>query len=613
MANRVKFEFLRNLKKTEVELLNIVQTHCPSLTPTDCYIGRNFGLVTFCNPECVNQLFTANMKEKFQSDNLNPKPPSTYYSERTIYAGNIRPFIANSDGKTLIADFNQSNKNMTAVSIFVIPTYNEYRFKLKIVLENKDQAERALIEGIRIKGMLIEQQYIQKEKSINIDQCFKCFSFRHLTNKCDSEKQICSICAGEHHFQSCQHKGKSEKVQCINCNGQHIAVAKSCPVRKEKLKEIMASNNTANKPQPTIVQTTNLNQLLPENFPSLPTTSKSMSNTILNSHNNNNDDNNNNNPTHTRTNTTAWTLPLPTTLKTTTTPETNLPNLPQTQQQTTSLEEDYKAHEWEIRYDVAKTFAEMTAKGDGNALVYLDLMNRFLKECGCSSVTFPQASPVNSNSQTKKSSTSSSPGLPTLTPASPLSFMTGTETNKMSSPPSPNQNLIANTSTPNPHNVTVIHRTMEQNNLPAIHLNSSEQCSENSLNSTIPNTTDSPTNISRDISQHSNSDNSETTEILTLANTINTSEIIVTDYSHNTATIAIPSPSTQDTLNLRLAPSDENEDSNISYISSECTTDNESNIPPNQQGVKKKRKKKQVGSSGKPAQHPYNIRSQSES
>ena len=62
MANRVKFEFLDNLKQTEEQLLASIQIICSSLVPTDCHIERTFGLVTFCNPDNVPQLFTEEMK-----------------------------------------------------------------------------------------------------------------------------------------------------------------------------------------------------------------------------------------------------------------------------------------------------------------------------------------------------------------------------------------------------------------------------------------------------------------------------------------------------------------------------------------------------------------------
>ena len=56
MANRVKFEFLRGLKKSEEELLQIVQKTNPELTPNDCYITNTFGIISFCTNSNIQSI-----------------------------------------------------------------------------------------------------------------------------------------------------------------------------------------------------------------------------------------------------------------------------------------------------------------------------------------------------------------------------------------------------------------------------------------------------------------------------------------------------------------------------------------------------------------------------
>ena len=128
MANRVKFDFLDNLRQTEEQLLIATQTVCPSLVPTDCHIERTFGLVTFCNPDSVPQLFTDASKEELRIRHLLPKPPTSYYTDRTIWAANIKPFVACKSGKDLVTEFNNNNGNYRADAILVIKTHNDSRY-----------------------------------------------------------------------------------------------------------------------------------------------------------------------------------------------------------------------------------------------------------------------------------------------------------------------------------------------------------------------------------------------------------------------------------------------------------------------------------------------------
>ena len=93
MANRVKFEFLKGQRKTEEELLAIVQKITPEFTPTDCWIARSFGLITFITDNNVQLLFEEETMTKFTTHNLQPKPQPQYYTERTLLVGNIKPFM----------------------------------------------------------------------------------------------------------------------------------------------------------------------------------------------------------------------------------------------------------------------------------------------------------------------------------------------------------------------------------------------------------------------------------------------------------------------------------------------------------------------------------------
>ncbi|KAM3967319.1 LOW QUALITY PROTEIN: uncharacterized protein ACR2FA_011659 [Aphomia sociella] len=65
-------------------------------------------------------------------------------------------------------------------------------------------------------------------------QCYTCYKFGHGRGSCKN-KQVCSICAGEHYYKDCKNK---ENNKCINCSGSHIAVSNSCPIKMAKISQI---------------------------------------------------------------------------------------------------------------------------------------------------------------------------------------------------------------------------------------------------------------------------------------------------------------------------------------------------------------------------------------
>ena len=128
---------------------------------------------------------------------------------------------------------------MKAEAVVVIPTFHHDRYKLKIIMSTKEHAKCVIIKGFWIQRISIESQYIQKEKVDNINQCYKCFSFNHVTNKCLCTNQLCSICPEEHNFKECPNKNNIAKIKYANCNDNHIAIAKSCPTKKEKIQQLL--------------------------------------------------------------------------------------------------------------------------------------------------------------------------------------------------------------------------------------------------------------------------------------------------------------------------------------------------------------------------------------
>ena len=137
-------------------------------------------------------------------------------------------------------------------------------------MSTKEQAEIINVTGFVIGGMLVESHHIQRERVDNVAQCYRCFSFKHVANQCQRTNPLCSVCAEEHNFRDCSSKNNKTKLKCANCGGKHIAIAKSCPKRKEKI------NEKENEKQQTNLQIQQQqkqpsNPLLLDNFPALNT------------------------------------------------------------------------------------------------------------------------------------------------------------------------------------------------------------------------------------------------------------------------------------------------------------------------------------------------------
>ena len=239
MANRIKFTFINNNKKSERELLSIIGDICPELTLTNCYPGRGHLMVVFCDSDNIKTVLQRTTIERLEKYNLYPKASKTYNANRTIFVTNINNYIANSSPEELVDEINDNNENIKATYAYAIRNNTKDndgrgRHTIKITTDESDQADYATAHGIRIGGVHIPNKYVHKERQVEVKQCFKCFKFYHDTNQCSDNKQYCSRCAKEHHYTDC----KSRTVKCKNCDGPHVAIAPSCQVRKAVIENL---------------------------------------------------------------------------------------------------------------------------------------------------------------------------------------------------------------------------------------------------------------------------------------------------------------------------------------------------------------------------------------
>ena len=422
---------------------------------------------------------------------------------------------------------------------------------------------------------LLKTTTYKRERVDNVAQCYRCFSFEHVANQCQRTNPLCSICTEEHNFRDYPNKNNKTKLKCANCGGKHIAIAKSCPKRKEKInekeneKQQINLQNQQQQKQPS-------NPLSLDNFPALktvnnPSTQPPQQNTVM-AWANTDIQNNNTDTTHS-----------------------------QQQQpiQPCNIDE-YKKHEWEIKLSITKSCAEMAAKG--NASRFMEIMKSFLKDIGLSPLNIaldPHTGNTCSNRE-QHSSSQSSPTiqLPSLTPMSPLFGRTPQQSPNFF-PHIPSQtNTSVNTSTPNTHNVTVIERHQIHGNSPPAQTNSntnsqdqdmtslgsttsqgSEKTNDTSINSQIQALTPPSHNTTRDSivnvdtntdlfnNTNTNSTHNSQTCVYTDPHTSLSHQITVTETNSDHPTIHIPSPQTQESLHLRLT------DTPTRETTSDCPSD----------------------------------------
>ena len=400
MANRIKFDFLRNLRKTEMELLELITSICPELTPIDCFLARSHGLITFSRNQSTTILFTPETLQKFDRHNVKPRPPKAYYVEKSIFVSNVRPYITCLSAKELIANFNNLNEDLTAESIFTITTNNPNRAILKITLVSKEQVERALVQGLWLRGMKFEPENIQKEKENKVNQCYKCFSFEHSTKNCKQPNQICSICTENHNYRDCTAKDDPNKIKCNNCGGKHISIARSCPTRKQKIQHQQQLEQVLQQQQMQQQQTNQPPQINLNNFPPLHPTTKNQPNS------------NQQIPQQTTStnNPTAHVNHYPSTNN----PTVHVNHYPSPNNSTANVKHypstnnNFEEHEWEMKLTITDTFAKMCAKG--NPETYLKIMNTFLTSVGLTPLNIS-----NTDTELQQAQTSPSKEDPTIT------------------------------------------------------------------------------------------------------------------------------------------------------------------------------------------------------
>ena len=185
----------------------------------------------------VYRILNEKGREYLALRNLKPLEPNWIRPAKTIFLYEIPSPVINHSDQEIINTIHYENNNKIKINqLYIIKNQTKYGQSntIKIILEKEDEVEYAMKQGINIYGLYIPPNMIEREEHIFLKQCFKCFSYEHVTNMCHTN-QKCNACGGNHHFNICTNK---QNPKCLQCNGEHFANSIKCPKRKDVLKQI---------------------------------------------------------------------------------------------------------------------------------------------------------------------------------------------------------------------------------------------------------------------------------------------------------------------------------------------------------------------------------------
>ena len=191
-------------------------------------------MVAIADATNVERMFTDDIKVKIRQHGFDPLTPPEMTANRTVIVRDVDTYITGQDEAVIVKGIVDNQMLMGSLKVIKIPTNPRM---LKIVFDHNADARYAIASGLIIMQQSISPDSIEMEKFINLRQCMKCYSFEHVTRKCNIEGEhlICSECAERgHRYNNCNNVTK----KCVNCQGPHRTLAYRCPTRKKKLKEV---------------------------------------------------------------------------------------------------------------------------------------------------------------------------------------------------------------------------------------------------------------------------------------------------------------------------------------------------------------------------------------
>ena len=152
----------------------------------------------------------------------------------SVYCTGIPPSITKEKKENILKALSLNSPNIKFLDIYVLPLKEEGQnfTSAKITLATQEMVNLALNNGLQISTHAIYVSQITRAKILGSPQCYKCFSFDHLYQKCTANAK-CLHCSNEHMYKVCPNKNKSPT--CGNCKSSHKSNSNNCPIEKNYL------------------------------------------------------------------------------------------------------------------------------------------------------------------------------------------------------------------------------------------------------------------------------------------------------------------------------------------------------------------------------------------
>ena len=224
---KLKIRFLANLRFDEFYVTRRLSEVCPDINIRDIHNTNSFAIIVLDSEVECNKLLQQDILSQLERFHLKPVPSQAYSSSKALFVTKLRPHVLKSSQDAILQDLNMHNEHQ-ARAVFVLQNKRlGIPSTLKILYNDPSAVDYVSKHGLRIFDLAISPENIHKEEHIEINQCFRCFSFCHKTKTCSSPVQKCSICAEHHHYKVCN----SNRTKCALCDGPHQATFVRCPIR----------------------------------------------------------------------------------------------------------------------------------------------------------------------------------------------------------------------------------------------------------------------------------------------------------------------------------------------------------------------------------------------
>ena len=386
--SRFRVKFLDNIKHSESFVSSKLIESCKDISIRDIYVTNSFATVTVASHDQLLSILSPSVIESLSHFHLKPIPPQDHVNNKSIFVNKLRPYIVSQSHDHILQEINDCNP-VKALKVFIIhPKSGRDPSSIKVIFETEQAAEYVLANGIHLFNLDLDPSQLNREPSVKVVQCYKCFSYNHTAFICKSSNSKCSICYGNHNYRQCPNQ---DNPKCGNCQGNHNSTSFSCPIRKSftaqqphfpplsshsKSNPIIplplqrtyaqATNSSINPPPP--ISSSTVPKDLPLNFTPLTHSHRFVPRPLL--------------LKDTKPTPPPPRMPVPP-------PPPPPPCVPNTSYPiSTPTIDPFKSHEWDIKLDIWKSLSTRLAGNDHSK--YADMLNVFLLNHGLSPLDFKQ-------------------------------------------------------------------------------------------------------------------------------------------------------------------------------------------------------------------------------